>query len=286
MSKLVLGCGYLGSRVAAHWRAAGQEVHVVTRSSDRAERFRDEGYRALVADVTEPDTLGGLPVAETVLYAVGHDPASGKSKHEVYVSGLKALIDALPEGIERLIYISSTGVYGQTDGSWVDEAAPCRPQREAAQAILAAEQLLRGCRFGSRSIILRLGGIYGPGRVPRRAQLEAGETIAADPEAWLNLIHVFDAAEVVLAAERKGQIPGLYLVSDGHPVRRLAFYEELAQLVGSPPPRLSQESDPASSGGRGPSGKRVCSARMRDELDVRLRYPSYREGLKMIVDGK
>ena len=89
----------------------------------------------IVADVTRRDTLDNLPAAETVLYAVGHDPASGKSKHELYVSGLAAVIEALPEAIGRLIYISSTGVFGQSDGSWVDEASRCEPQRESARAI-------------------------------------------------------------------------------------------------------------------------------------------------------
>ena len=286
MSKLVLGCGYLGSRVVHRWRTADEEVHVVTRSSDHARRLRDEGCRAIVADVTEPNTLDNLPAAETVLYAVGHDPASGESKQELYVSGLAAVIDALPEAIGRLIYISSTGVFGQSDGSWVDEASPCEPQRESARAILAAEQLLRGSRFASRSIILRLAGIYGPGRIPRRGQFEAGEPISVEPEAWLNLIHVLDAAEVVLATERKGRSPGTYIVSDGNPLLRRAFYEELARLMDLPPPRFAETGASAASGGNGPSGKRVSNAKMRDELDVRLRYPSYREGLRMIVGGQ
>ncbi len=285
MSKLVLGCGYLGSRVAELWRTAGDEVHVVTRSSDRAQRLRREGYHAIVADVTEPGTLVSLPAADTVLYAVGYDRASGKSKREVYVLGLAAVIHALPDALERLIYISSTGVYEQTDGAWVDEASPGRPQRDAARAILAAEVLLRGGRFRSKAIILRLGGIYGPGRIPRRAQLEAGEAIVAEPEAWLNLIHVHDAANVILAAERMGQLPGLYLVTDGHPVRRRGFYEELARITGSPPPRFTQARASASTGQRS-SDKRVSNARMRNELDMRLRYPTYREGLRMIVFGE
>ncbi len=97
MSKLIFGCGYLGSRVAALWRDAGHEVVVVTRSRNRADEFQGNGYGAIVADVTRPETLRDLPTAETVLYAVGYDrsPAGRPSIEAVYAGGVEIVLSAL-----------------------------------------------------------------------------------------------------------------------------------------------------------------------------------------------
>src|SRR3954471_3111309 len=122
MTKLVFGCGYLGERVARKWREAGHAVVVVTRSDARANEFRQAGYEAIVADVTQPETLTRLPVAETVLFAVGFDRASKHSIQQVYADGMSNVLAALPSATGRLIYISTTGVYGPADGGWVDEA--------------------------------------------------------------------------------------------------------------------------------------------------------------------
>ena len=97
----------------------------------------------------------------------------------------------------RVIYISSTGVYGQTDGTWVDESTECRPTRAGGQACLAAEQLLLQSAWAARTLILRLAGIYGPQRLPRLRQLQSGESLDTAPLGLLNLIHVDDAAQVV-----------------------------------------------------------------------------------------
>ena len=138
--KLIFGCGYLGGRVAERWLAAGDVVAAVTRSAARAAEFHQRGLQPLIADVTRPESLGQLPTAETVLWAVGFDPHGGKSRWQVYVDGLRAVLDALPEETGRLVFISSTGVYGDSGGDWVDEDSPCRPTREAGQTLLAAEQ--------------------------------------------------------------------------------------------------------------------------------------------------
>ena len=131
-------------------------------------------------DVTDVATLH-LPAADTVLYAIGLDRSSGKSMREVYLNGLRNVLDVLPTP-KRFIYISSTSIYGQSDGGWVDESSPTEPAEENGRIVLECEQLLRE-RLPS-AIILRFAGIYGPGRVIRRAAIiEKGEPIATDPEA-------------------------------------------------------------------------------------------------------
>src|SRR5262249_9677639 len=159
------GCGYLGSRVARRWRNFGDEVIVVTRSSQRAQAFERDGYRAIVADVTQVATLTELPAAETVLFAVGFDRGAGGSISDVYAGGVPNVLAALPSGIQRFSYISTTGVYGDAGGEWVDEDTPSNPLREGGRASLAAEQALAESPFAARSIVLRLAGIYGPGRI-------------------------------------------------------------------------------------------------------------------------
>jgi len=218
MSRLIFGCGYLGMRVARAWRAEGEVVHAVTRGGSSA-AFAAEGLAPVRADVTQPETLTDLPAAGTVLYAVGFDRAAGASMRQVYVDGLRAVLDALPESVERFIYISSTSVYSQDDGGWIDEESPCQPRSENGRVCLEAERTLREHRLGARAIVLRLAGIYGPGRVPRREALLSGEPLAA-AEGRLNLIHADDAVRIILAAERLAAPPRLYTVSDGQPPLR------------------------------------------------------------------
>lgn len=283
MSKLIFGCGYLGGRVARLWRQAGHEVFVVTRSTDRARAMTAEGYRAIVADVLQPSTLANLPAADTVLYAIGHDRGSGASMHEVYVDGLRAVLGALPAATGKFIYVSSTGVYAQSHGATVDEDSPCEPTREGGRACLAAEAVLAADRLGNRGIVLRMAGLYGPGRIPNAAEVRSGRPLAVPASGCLNLIHVDDAAALVLAAAERARPPRTFLVSDGQPVERRAYYTELARLLGVEAPRFISPpaDDPAAA--RASTDKRVNNARMVAELAVRLDYPSYREGLTAIV---
>lgn len=284
--KLLFGCGYLGSRVARLWRDAGHEITVVTRSPSKAADLARLGYAARVADILRPETLADLPFAESVVFAVGYDHASQFPIATVYADGLNNVLQRLAATTGRVLYISSTGVYGSGQGDWVDEASPCQPLREGGRACLLAERILAEQNMGGRGIVLRLAGLYGPGRIPRRSALENGEPIAAPADGWLNLIHVDDAAAVVLAAEEHAQMPRTYCVSDGHPVLRREYYTELARLLGGPSPGFTAPPADSPAAARAAADKRVRNERMRNELRVALRYPSYREGLAAIVSGE
>ena len=179
------------------------------------------GIEPVAGDILDPHSLGKLPEAATVLYAVGLDRASGKSMREVYVGGLGSVLDTLPR-CDRFVYVSSTSVYGQTDGSIVDENSPTEPTEESGQIVLEAERLLRAKR--PDAIILRFAGIYGPNRLLRRqAQLRSGDPIAGDPKRWLNLIHADDGAAAVLATESRGAVGETYNIADDEPTTRHAF---------------------------------------------------------------
>jgi nucleoside-diphosphate-sugar epimerase len=189
----------------------------------------------------------------------------------------------LPSDTGKFIYVSSTGVYGQSHGETVDEDSPCEPTREGGRACLAAEAVLSGDRLGQRAIVLRVAGLYGPGRIPNAAEIRSGRPLAVPASGYLNLIHVDDAATIVLAAAETAYLPRTFLVSDGQPVERRAYYAELARLLGVAAPEFISPpaDDPAAI--RATSDKRVSNARMISELAVRLAFPSYREGLAAVL---
>jgi nucleoside-diphosphate-sugar epimerase len=182
-----------------------------------------------------------------------------------------------------VILISSTGVYGEQGGDWVDESTPCQPLGESGRALLAAEAALAAHRHGERAIVLRLAGIYGPGRLPRRAELVSGEPLLIAAGEHVNLIHVEDAAAAVLAAEARAQPPRTYVISDGHPIQRRDYFVELARQFGLPRPSFRDPS-PGEARGRRGGDKRVQNGRMLAELQIVLAYPTYREGLAAAVE--
>jgi nucleoside-diphosphate-sugar epimerase len=294
-TKLIFGCGYLGLRVAQLWRKVGQHVMAVTRSESRSLELAMAGLFTIGADVTQPHTLAclrDLPATgsrgvDCVLFAVGHDRSAGPSIEDVYAGGTRNVLAALPEAVQRFIYISTTGVYGPAGGDWVDERTPPDPQREGGRASLAAEQALASHPIGANSVILRLAGLYGPGRVPFLNELQAGNPLPAPSVGYLNLIHADDAAAVVMAADRMPSLddgPRVFCVSDGCPVERGEFYREVARQIGAPPPRFVEPDRQSYRAARAAADRRVCNARMLNELGVQLEYPDYRAGLAAILE--
>ena len=283
MNKLVVGCGYLGTPVAEKWLRDGHRVHVLTRSAEHAELFSRQGMSPILGDITVPETLVDLPEVEHVLCAVGYDRRAGLSINTVYVEGLTHLLDALSTKTARLIYVSSTGVYGQNDGAWIDENSPCLPVRAGGVACLEAERRLQNHVIGRRSVILRMCGIYGPGRVPRIADIKAGRPIMSPEDGYLNLIHREDAVRSILLAEENAVPPDLILVGDGCPVLRRDYFSYLAQLLETDLPDFETPQQGAAVSARALSDKRVTNRKMLDILQIRLEYPSFREGLASIV---
>ena len=278
MANLVIGCGYLGEPVALEWLGDKRRATVATtRDPKRAREVAALGLTPVVCDVLQPESLTELPAAQTVLYAVGFDRTARRSMREVYVDGLRNVLDRLPAG-RRFIYVSSTSVYGQHDGAWVDEDSATEPIYEAGKVVLEAERLLRD-RL-PEAVILRFAGIYGPDRLLRQKAIEAGEPLAGDPLQWLNLIHLFDGVEAILAAEQRAQPGRIYNIADGYPCTRQQFFTEMARLLGAPPPRFVEGPAARPSGA---ANRRIRNLRMRQELGVHPRYPSFEEGLSATI---
>ncbi len=274
--RLVVGCGYLGERVARLWREAGDEVYATTRGH-RVDTLARAGLHPVRLDVISTKTADPLPEVDTVVFAVGRDRRADTSMMDLHAGGLRAVLDALPTSSGPVIYVSSTGVYGQHDGEWVDERSVCEPTSSGGIACLAAERLLAAHPRGRNAIVLRLAGLYGRGRVPHLAAVRSGALIRGSADAYLNLIHVEDAAAAVVAPGAIGPTGGsTYVVSDGHPPTRGTYLRWLAARLGVATPPFS---------GVGGLGKRVRNRRAVTELRLQLKHPSYRHGLATMARG-
>ncbi len=277
MCTLILGCGYLGQRVAARLVAAGESVLAVTRSDHRAGVLRRGGIEPIVADIMNPDSLGNLPRADRVLYCVGFDRSGTHSKRETYTGGLSNTLGVLAADCP-ITYVSSTSVYGQAGGEWVDEDSETTPTSDGGPICLDAERLV----MTRNSCVVRLAGIYGPGRILRKIDaVRAADPIAGNPDSYLNLIHVADAARLVQQVLDHPQRAPVYLGCDGHPATRSEFYTEVARVLEAPEPVF----DPSLPTRHGSGGiNKRCRSRLLQSLSFEFQYPSYRDGLPHCIE--
>lgn len=284
--RLIVGVGYLGERLAARWKPQTElKIAGTTRSSQRFPKLEALGLQPVQWDVLGASETSSpsesLPPARVIVYCVGFDRKTAAEQHhsmsDVYVGGLERTLAALadPDQIERVVYISSTGVYGNAE-EWVDESAEPAPQDDSGKVCLEAEQTLGriATQRGFPYTILRLAGIYGPGRMIGAATIRQGEPVPSDPTAWVNLIEGEDAAAVTDAACRQQGAHHLFNVSDGCPVKRGEFYGYLASKLGAPQPVF----DP-SAARRHRGSRQISNKRMLAELAITLQYPDYRAGI-------
>jgi nucleoside-diphosphate-sugar epimerase len=273
---LILGCGYLGLRVARRLRDQGYAVTTTTRSAARRDELVAEGFEAVRFELANAanDALLARPF-ERVVYAVA--PGRGDPR--------LAFLDGAVTAARRLrtrcfVYVSTIGVYAQKDGGELDEESPAEPVEERPRWVRKAEQeLLALSAAGTLPVVvIRLGGLYGPGRSPvewfgrseMRARLET-----RGPDTYMNWIHIDDAANAVVLAAQRGRTGEVYLGVDGSPVRRAEFFNCAAACGGGPPLEFRD----ASSDDTPDLGKRLSCEKALRELGFEPQFPSYREGL-------
>lgn len=281
-----MGCGYVGIRLAIRLREAGVNVFGTTRDADRAVELEGSGVTPIVGQLTDRTTARELDRVgpDVVFYLVPPQRTAPDPLPEV--------LDALARApLEAWIYASSTSVYGDRDGAWVDEATPVRLESGRARARHAAERatLEAGWSYQAPVRICRLAGIYGPGRT-LRAPLSRGDyLLIRGHDTWVNRIHVDDLVTALVAAWPKGRAGRVYNVSDGAPHRASEFALLAARLHGLPEPEWVEIEEARERYGesrlrRKLNSKRVKSERMRTELGVELEYPDYRSGLPAAVE--
>jgi nucleoside-diphosphate-sugar epimerase len=272
---LIIGCGDIGLRVGALLLADGQAVRGQVRSAASADTLAEAGIDALRRDLDAPSVDDG---AECVFW-FAPPPASGTTDPR-----LRNWLAA--NRPKRIVYISTTGVYGDCEGRWIDESESLKPQTDRGRRRLDAERALaeHADAHGTETVILRVPGIYGPGRLPI-ARLQAGHAVIDERESPpTNRIHADDLAQAAVAAMRRGVSGSAYNVSDGSPTTMTDYFCRCAALLGLPEPQRVSLAEanhtftPAMLSFLEES-KRLVTDRMRSELGVTPRYPDLATGL-------
>lgn len=285
MKKIVIvGCGDIGCRLA---KLAGQEGFPTVgfvRSEAGARAARRLGLSVLTGNLDRSAPSPALPTGGAVLFYFVPPPESGVEDRR-----LRTFLDGIAAGEEpeKIVYISTSGVYGDCGGALVSEETAPNPRTDRARRRLDAETALNGWGAKRRVaiVILRVPGIYGPGRLPI-ARVRSGEPVLREEEApFTNRIHADDLARICLAAGQRGEAGDLFNVSDGEESTMTDYFNAVADALGAPrPPQISlaearQILSPAMLSYLEES-RRLDSRRMLRKLGVHLLYPTLREGLK------
>ncbi|RLM59613.1 NAD-dependent epimerase/dehydratase family protein [Halobellus sp. Atlit-31R] len=289
---VIVGCGYIGLELGRQLDATGHEVTGVRRSDAGLDAVAAAGLDAQRADATDPDTLAALPDADWVVFAASSGGRGADAARDVYVDGLRNVVAAYAERSsppDRLVYTSSTGVYGDHDGAFVDEETPIEPTTEKTRVLAEAERLAREetAAAGIDGTVARFAGLYGPDRYRLDRYLNGPVT-----EGYLNMVHRADAAgSVAFLLESDLARDDVVLVVDDEPVDKWAFADWLAAECGEPaPPKRTIEerlADPDLSSAarrRIQTSKRCSNDRLR-ELGYDLAYPTYREGYRAAIEA-
>jgi nucleoside-diphosphate-sugar epimerase len=279
---LVAGCGYTGTRLVRHLLHRGPVVGL-TRSEASAEQLEAQGIDAIVMDLD--DVRVPVPRAfgvPSVVYYLVPPPITGTADPR-----LARFLKLLPAPPARIIYLSTTGVYGDTGGGFVDESAPLNPVSDRARRRVDAErELVEWChQQGVGWTILRVPGIYGPGRLPLE-RLKRGEPMIRHSEAgYSSRIHVDDlVSALLLAGSSPRAADRVYNVSDGNPTSMTEYFERVALLTGLPPPPLvsrAEAENVISENLRSylVESRRIDTHRIREELGFMPRFGDLRLGI-------
>jgi nucleoside-diphosphate-sugar epimerase len=278
---LIIGCGDIGRRVATRCQQQGWRVNALTRQAVTATQLSAQGLTTYVGDLDQPDRLPALPTVAGLIFYFAPPPPQGVDDPR-----LRAFLSTIPRHAypRKIIYISTSGVYGDCQGAWVTENRPVKPSTDRARRRLAAENQLRDWQqhTGTPVAILRVGGIYGPGRLPVE-RLRQGTLVLLERDCgYTNRIHADDLAAVCVATAAHGH--GIYNVSDGHPSTMTDYFNKVADLYDLPhPPQISFDQAQTLLSPEMMSylaeSRRLDNQRMLNELGVNLRYPTLNEGL-------
>jgi nucleoside-diphosphate-sugar epimerase len=265
---LIAGCGYVGRALGSRLAEAGAEVWGLKRSTAADP---DSGIRPILADLADPATLRDLPGdLDGVVYAASAGGSTPEAYEAAYLRGLENLLaDVTPR---RLIFVSSTAVYGDRQGAWTDEESPAEPDHFSGRILLEAERIALGSSVPA--VVLRLGGIYGPGR--ERLVREVAEGRAARPAEPLftNRIHRDDTAGAIAHLLELDRPEEVYLGVDSEPVDLGAIYSWIAARLGLPEPALAVEPGE----GRLSRGSKRCSNARLLASGFSFLYPTFRDG--------
>ncbi|WP_248518194.1 SDR family oxidoreductase [Salinarchaeum laminariae] len=298
MQVAILGCGYVGLELGRQLTATGHDAVGVRRSADGAAAIEEAGFEAVQADVTDPESLDAVPDVDALVFAASSGGRGAEAARHVYVEGLETAIEQFAgreDPPEQLVYTSSTGVYGDHDGDWVDETTPIDPTTEKTAVLADAERVATDVadEHGIDGTVVRFAGLYGPDRYRLERYVEGPVT-----EGYLNMIHRDDAAGVVRFA-LDGAADGTLadrsidtlLAVDDEPVSKWAFADWLAERCGEPAPEKRTIEERLAAGDLSePAERRLrtskrCSNDLLRELGYEFSFPSFREGYRDAIEA-
>jgi nucleoside-diphosphate-sugar epimerase len=278
---LIIGCGDIGRRVAQRLLPAA--VTGVVRSDTSARALRAGGVHPLQVDLDAPLAAGELPVSGCDLFWFAPPPPHGDTDSRVRQCCRRWRGGDVPR---RVVYLSTSAVYGDCDGAWIDEDAALRPGTARGRRRLDAEccWLDWSGQTGVPVVRLRVPGIYACDRLPVRRLREGLPVLAQSDSPYTNRIHADDLAEVCIAAMQRGEPAGAYNVADGHPTSMTDYFNRVADRLGLPRPPVVDRAAAAQALSDSMlsflgESKRLDTRRMREQLGVKLRYPDLAAGL-------
>lgn len=286
MELFIAGCGYTGQRVAQEAKMAGWNPVCHLRDAKKAEELARHGIETIVCSMDDLDEIPLLPLnGKVLLYSV---PPQGGGSIDLRVRNFCQAMERDNQIPTRIVYLSATSVYGDTGGAVVTESSQTDPQSAMGKRRLDAERLFSDfCgRHGLALVVLRVSGIYGPGRLPLM-QISQGQPLLMEELAKpSNRIHVDDLVKVCIAALERGE--GVYNVSDGHPSSMTSYFNACADLLGYPrQPQVDLEEArrvmPPLLFNYFVESRVVDNSRMLDDLGIVLRYSDLADGLQAAV---
>jgi nucleoside-diphosphate-sugar epimerase len=287
---LIIGCGDVALRALPPLRER-YRIYGLTRNRQRAPLLREHGVMPIVGNLDDPASLAGLAgIAHDVLHSAPPPPRGARDSRTAHLIAALAKAKSLPQ---QLVYISTSGVYGDCAGELIDETRVLRPQTERARRRVDAERQLRdwGRRSHVRISILRAPGIYSERRLPFERLRAGTPALRADEDGYSNHVHAEDLARMAVAALRFGHAGRMYNASDDSVLKMGDYFDLVADHCGLPrPPRLSR----AEAGSRIPAtvlsfmneSRRLSNLRLKKELRFKLRYPTVRDGIAAIAPGR
>ena len=276
---LIAGCGYVGVATADLFHAAGWEVEGWTHSAESAVQLANKPYALQAVDITSVDTVKkAAREFDAVIHCASSGGGGAESYRRVYLEGARNLFSVLQP--PAFLYTSSTSIYAQTGGEWVDEESVAEPTHETGQILRQTEELVRE----GGGIVARLAGIYGPNRSALLRKFLSGEArITGDGERYLNQAHRDDIARalflLVTLPNEQRQAASIFNVADDEPLTERTCYEWLAARLSRPTPPKSTS---ARTGKRGLSNKRVRNAKLRG-VGWTPNFPTFATGMENSV---
>ena len=282
----IIGYGDIGSRVARLCLQQKIKVSGLARSALSAQQMKEIGVTPVSADLDDIQSLQGLSLDNSVVYYFAPPPLKGLTdpRMENFLASLNG--NSLPL---RIVYISTSGVYGDQAGGWVTETTPTKPGAERSHRRLDAENKLRQFRqqYSVELVILRVGGIYGPGRLPAQRIRDQIPVIKEELAPKTNRIHADDLATICVAAGAYGRDGEVYNVSDGCDSNMTEYFYQVADHLGlhRPPDVDWKTAENVLSPGMLSylrESRRMDNSKMLKELDITLKYPNLKSGLENI----